>query len=67
MQALHSVPIFSSNGITSSVKVVFALLSGHNMKSDLLGWWILGIYSDILSGILSDIISGVKLRSGSAH
>ena len=24
----------------SSVKVVFALLSGHNMKSDLLGWWI---------------------------
>ena len=39
-QALHSVPIFSSNCITSSVKVVFALLSGHNTKFDLLGWWI---------------------------
>ena len=41
VQALHIVHLFFPAIVSpSSVKVVFALLSGHNMKSDLLGWWI---------------------------
>ena len=40
VRKLYIVHLFLQQFLTSSVKAVFALLSGHNMKSDLLGWWI---------------------------